>query len=87
MLFSDLFTDDHIVANMFIFYNAGSDSTSATLTWIMYELALNPEIQEKLREEIMKAREANNGILDYTSISKIEYLEMVISGMISFGLL
>ncbi|EJD52728.1 cytochrome-450 hydroxylase [Auricularia subglabra TFB-10046 SS5] len=36
--------------NTFLF--AGSDTTALAMTWILYHLALNPDIQTQLREEI-----------------------------------
>ena len=35
-----------------IFMVAGYDTTATTLCWLAYDLALNPEIQEKVFEEI-----------------------------------
>lgn len=45
-------TEDEIVMNAMIFFGAGYDLTSNTLMFAVYELALHPEIQEKLFEEI-----------------------------------
>ena len=41
-----------IVSNAFLFFLAGFHTTSAGTRFLMYELARNPECQEKLIEEI-----------------------------------
>ena len=41
-----------IMSNALLFYLAGFDTTSGALRFLMYELARNPECQEKLIEEI-----------------------------------
>ncbi|XP_030042869.1 cholesterol side-chain cleavage enzyme, mitochondrial [Microcaecilia unicolor] len=41
----------------------GVDTTSITLLWTMYELARYPEVQNKLRAEIIASKEANQGDL------------------------
>ncbi|KAH3852165.1 hypothetical protein DPMN_094664 [Dreissena polymorpha] len=41
-------TDEEILINSIIFMLAGYDTTAAGISWVLYELALNPEIQEKL---------------------------------------
>uniref|UniRef100_A0A0D9XLI3 Cytochrome P450 n=1 Tax=Leersia perrieri TaxID=77586 RepID=A0A0D9XLI3_9ORYZ len=45
-------TDDEIVALCSEFLNAGTDTTSTGLQWIMAELVKNPSIQSKLYSEI-----------------------------------
>lgn len=49
---SGVITDDEIVAQCFIFFSAGFDTSSATMAFAVYELAKRPDIQEKIREEI-----------------------------------
>ena len=45
-------SDDDISAQVVLFLFAGFDTTSTSLTNIVYYLAMNPAMQEKLREEI-----------------------------------
>ena len=45
-------TDKDVIMNSMIFMVAGYDTTATTLGWIIYELALNPEVQQTLRQEI-----------------------------------
>lgn len=44
-----------IVAQSFLFLIAGYETTASTLQFIAYELAHNPEIQEKCHRQIMEA--------------------------------
>lgn len=45
----------------------------------MYELAQNPDIQQKLRDEINAGLESNDGKLTYEILSNLKYLDMVIN--------
>ena len=45
-------TDEEIVAQCILFILAGHETSSNTLSFTVYHLAMNPEIQEKLRLEI-----------------------------------
>ena len=45
-------SEDEVVAQSFVFLLAGYETTSNTLSYVTYCLALNPEVQEKLIKEI-----------------------------------
>lgn len=77
---AELLDDDGIVANAVLFILAGFDTTQSLLLYIPYALALNTEVQEKLREEIDSVLEESDGKLDYDVITKMTYLDMVING-------
>jgi len=48
-----------LVAQALMFLLAGYETTSTTLTTCAYELALHPEIQQRLYEEITDAMDAD----------------------------
>lgn len=74
------FSDTLLVANMFVFFAGGFETTASCLACCIYELALNPEIQNKLRNEIQKIRDKEE--LNYDNINDLPFLEMVICGEI-----
>ncbi|CAL1292426.1 unnamed protein product, partial [Larinioides sclopetarius] len=51
---------DELVAQSVIFFTAGYDTTSSTLSCATYQLALNLDIQDKLREEIDRVLQETN---------------------------
>lgn len=59
---------------MFIF--AGHDTTSNALARILHLLALNPDVQARLRYEVTKAR--SGGDLDYDALMELPYLDAII---------
>lgn len=71
-----------IAAQAFIFLIAGSDTSSVTMTFALYELALNPDIQDKVREEINRVLNQHNHELSYECMSELKYLDQVLQGMI-----
>lgn len=73
-------TDDEIVAQCFLFFAAGFDTASTLMSFLSYELAINPDIQRKLYDEICQVnKELNGGRLTYDILSKLKYLDQVIS--------
>ena len=49
----DRLSDDEILHNMNTLLFAGADTTSVSLTWTLYLLAQNPDLQTRLRNEFL----------------------------------
>lgn len=79
--FLELFTDNILAANAFVFFIAGFETTASTISYVLYELAMNPEIQVKLREIIKHKFDENEGTLTYDTLKELKYLDMVINGL------
>ncbi|XP_076763525.1 putative cytochrome P450 6a14 [Xylocopa sonorina] len=70
-------TDTLLTAQAFVFFVAGFETSATTMTHVLYELALNDNIQKKLRQEIKEHFEKNNGELKYDDIKNMTYLDLV----------
>ncbi|XP_017125415.1 probable cytochrome P450 6a20 [Drosophila elegans] len=71
-------TFNEIAAQAFIFFLAGFETSSTTMGFALYELAINQDVQDKLRKEIDSVLEKHNGKLDYDSMREMTYLDKVI---------
>ncbi|KAL1278452.1 hypothetical protein QQF64_025125 [Cirrhinus molitorella] len=71
-------TDHEILSQSFVFILGGYETTSTTLTYLLYNLATNPDCLEKLVEEIDKNFPPNTPIT-YDALMKMDYLEMAIN--------
>ena len=69
-----------IVSQALIIFLAGFDTTSTALSLTFHFLAINPECQDKLLEEINASVDDNDGKEDltYDQITKLEYTEAVL---------
>ncbi|KAL0483689.1 cholesterol 24-hydroxylase [Acrasis kona] len=45
-------SDQELVSDIFIFLVAGHETSATSLNWLLYELALNPQIQQKMYDEV-----------------------------------
>lgn len=72
-------TDTEVIAQCFLFFLGGFDSSSTLLTFVAYALAINPSVQQKLFEEILKSNDKLNGKpLSYDLLQNMKYLDQVI---------
>jgi cytochrome P450 family 6 len=69
-----------MLANAFIFFLAGFETTASTLSYCLFELSRNPEIQEKLYREVKRVLDSHQGDINYDILKEIGYLDQVING-------
>ncbi|XP_032667814.1 uncharacterized protein LOC116842550 [Odontomachus brunneus] len=72
------FDGDALVAQAAIFFVAGRETSITTMTYVLCEMAKNPDMQKRLRQEIIEKIEAANGIT-YEAVQDMKYLQQVIS--------
>ncbi|KAJ9576188.1 hypothetical protein L9F63_006921 [Diploptera punctata] len=70
--------EDTIIAQSILFLLAGFETSSTLLTCMSYELALNQDIQDKLREEVKHVLDRHDGKCSYEALQEMTYLEMII---------
>lgn len=73
----DGLTVEEIAAQSFVFFFAGFETSSTTMTYTLFELASNQSIQNKLRNEIL---EKSNSTFTYEEIISMTYLDQVVNG-------
>ncbi|CAD6201246.1 GSCOCT00000050001.2-RA-CDS [Cotesia congregata] len=71
-------TDSFLASQAFVLFVAGYEAPSSTISFALYELALAPKVQDKVRTEIFEVLKTHNGQLSYEAINEMEYLKMVI---------
>lgn len=76
---TDGLTVNQIAAQAFLFFLAGYETSSTTMLFTLYELALNPDVQTKLRKEIETAMK-KHGEMTYEMMMDIPYLDQTIQG-------
>lgn len=71
---------NEIAAQVFVFFAAGFETSAALMGFCLYELAMNPHIQQKARDEINEAIAAQNGEFNYDSMADMTYVDCVLNG-------
>lgn len=72
-----------LTAQTLIFFVAGFETSSSVISYSLYEIAKNLEIQRKVQAEIDAVLTKFNGQFTYESISELSYLECCIDGLFS----
>ncbi|EDW00823.1 probable cytochrome P450 6a13 [Drosophila grimshawi] len=75
----DKLSFEQIAAQAMVFFLAGFDTSSTTMSFCLYELALNPEIQQRLRLEIKETLKRHGEQLSYECLQEMTYLNQVVA--------
>lgn len=74
------FDDEDILSHAVGFYGDGFETSAITLTFLLYELATNLDVQKKLRDEVDEMMEKHSKDITYDVIQSMKYLDMVFWG-------
>ncbi|XP_023020273.2 cytochrome P450 6a2 [Leptinotarsa decemlineata] len=72
-------TDNQLTAELLNFFIAALDTSPNTISFTLFELARNPDIQERVREEIEEVLIGNDGVLNTDCLKQMKYLLQVIN--------
>lgn len=73
-------TMDQCVSQAFVFFLGGVDTSSTTLSFVILQLGHRPEVQEKLREEVLEKIKDSNDEITYENLQEMTYLQQVLNG-------
>lgn len=71
-------TNEEILSNGLVFFVAGFETTGTAMSFMAYLLAKHPDIQDRLRDEVLAVLE-RDGAFTYDNVFGIKYLDQVIS--------
>ncbi|KAK6145765.1 hypothetical protein DH2020_019634 [Rehmannia glutinosa] len=73
-------TNDNIKAIIYDMFTAATETSSATIDWVMVELMRNPRVMAKAQSEIRQAFKGgnNNIIIDENQVGKLKYLKLIV---------
>lgn len=54
------------------------DTTASATARILHQLALHPEVQEKLRAEVIEAYNHQDDAIDFNNVAALPYMDAVI---------
>nr|ADY68485.1 cytochrome P450 [Aedes albopictus]AEF79989.1 cytochrome P450 [Aedes albopictus] len=71
-------TIEQVAAQSFVFFFAGFETSSTLMSFCLYELAENQDLQEKVRKDVLDTLK-KHGSLSYEPIHEMKYLENCIN--------
>lgn len=74
-------TNQDLTAQALIFFLAGYETVSSVMSYTCYEMAINPDIQNKLRLEIQNVYKDTKRRPSYEVLLEMKYLDMVVTGI------
>lgn len=74
------FSIEEIAAQCFIFFLAGFETSATTMAFALYEIAANPDVYDKVVNEIKSVLKKHNEEITHDAIKEMTYLGQVVDG-------
>lgn len=71
---------EEMAAHAHLFFVGGYESSSTTMSFLLYELAKHTEIQQKVYEEIIEVLGKHDGKMTYDAVADMQYLGQCLDG-------
>ncbi|PPQ69737.1 hypothetical protein CVT25_010446 [Psilocybe cyanescens] len=71
-------TEEELVAQISILVFTAMDTTSTAIARVLHLLALHPDVQEKLRAEVIEAYHHQDEAVDFNNLSALPYMDAII---------
>ncbi|XP_024871382.1 cytochrome P450 3A19-like, partial [Temnothorax curvispinosus] len=75
----DKFDLEMITSHALSFFIDGYETSSTVLSFIGFNLATHPEVQEKLRDEVVSVLNKYDGVITYDALKDMTYMDQVLS--------
>ncbi|XP_062534936.1 probable cytochrome P450 6a14 [Armigeres subalbatus] len=72
------FTMNDVIAQAFLFFFGGFETSSKALSFALFELAYSQEIQNKAREEVQRVLSNHGGLITYEALKDMIYVEQIV---------
>ena len=69
-----------VAAQAITFFGDGFETSSSAFSFLLYCLATNPDVQERVREEVESVLKKHGDKLTFDGIQEMTYLDMALSG-------
>lgn len=70
--------DEELAGYAMTMFTEGYETSSSVIAFAIYEMARNPDIQERLYEEITDVLEKHDGKFTYEALEEMQYLDNII---------
>lgn len=70
---------NQVTAQSIVFFLAGYETSSTTLTYCVFELSINEGIQQKARETVQNVLKKHGNNMNYEALNEMDYLEQCIN--------
>lgn len=71
-------TYEEIAAQVFIFYIAGTESSTATISYTIYELSQNEELMQRAVRDVEDTLEENGGEFTYDAVNNMKFIDLCV---------
>lgn len=69
---------EQIAAQVFIFYVAGTETTSAAASFTLHELSQNPLLMKRAQEDVDNTLNRHNQEVSYDSINEMKFIDLCV---------